>query len=366
MARGSAHLLRWLGPWSGPDAVPGAILRRTIQIDTDSGAFPAWWYTPTDRAMRGSWILAQGLHFLGPTDPRMDRFARILASAGFGVLMPHVRDYMRLMVTRRAIDDFAAAFERLLVLPDRAPGRPAIWSVSFGSLLALRLASHERLCQQVGGLMTFGGYGDWIETSSFCLTGEVDGRVVAGRDPLNQPAVFLNVLDRIEGAPDDTRGLKEAWLRYCQATWGQERFKRTEARFDVAHRLARDVPGPARELFLQGCGVGAESHGPAARAVARFPEAWAHLDPRPHLHRVRCPVCIVHAADDEVIPPKQRLVLAAALPDTIDVDVRLTGLYGHSDPDGSILSLRQARTAARELGTMLGLIRSLSAMPTRH
>ncbi len=360
-----AHLLRWLGPWAAQDAAPTRVLRRTVEVDTATGPFPAWWYTPTSGPRRGSWILAQGLHFLGPTDPRMDRFARVLAGAGFTVLMPHVRDYMQLLVTTRAIEDFEAAFGRLLTLPDRGPGRPAVWSVSFGSLLALRLAASERFADRVGGLMTFGGYGDWIETARFCLTGEVGAATVDRRDPLNQPAVFLNVLDRIEGAPEDPRRLSNAWRRYCRATWGLEVYKRTDARHKVAHTVASDVPVAERALFLAGCGVGEGSHEPAATAVARYPESWAHLDPRPHLHRVRCPVRIVHAADDDVIPPQQRLVIAAALPDTVDVEVHLTGLYGHSEPDASALSMRQARSALREVRTMIGLVRGFASLPAQ-
>lgn len=356
----TAHLLRWLGPWSS-GSTPRRVLRRQVSVPTPSGPFPAWWYTPTDRRMRGSWILSQGLHFLGPTDPRFDRFARILCSAGYGVFVPHVRDYMNLQVTNRAIEDFEAGFEVLWNLPDRPPGRPAIWSVSFGSLLALRLASSPRCADRVSGLMTFGAYGDWIETSHFCLTGEVDGAQAARRDPLNQPAVFINVIDRIESAPTDPTPLVETWRRYCRATWGQEVYKRTDARLDVARGLAPDVPESMRELFLAGCGVGEDSHVPAATAVARYPEAWAHLDPRPHLHRLRCPVRIVHAAHDDVIPPKQRLVIAAALPDAVDVEIRLTGLYGHSD--ASPLSLRQARSMARELRTMYGLVEALANLP---
>ena len=357
------ELLRWLGPWTAQTSLPTGVLRRTVTVPTDTGSFPAWWYTPTRGRGRGTWILAQGLHFLGPADPRIDRFARVLCSAGFCVFVPHVRDFMRLRVTARAIDDFEAAFAVLCDLPQRPVGKIAVWSVSFGSLLALRLAASPRFAHRVSGVMTFGGYGDWIETAHFCLTGEVDGAQAATRDPLNQPAVYINVADRIEGAPTDTSALARAWLRYCRHTWGKTVYKRTDARHDVALRLATDVPAPERDLFLKGCGVGVDSHQPAATAVARHPETWAHLDPRPHLHRVACPVRIVHAADDDVIPPKPRLVLASALSPSADVGVAVTGLYSHSEADASALSLRQTRAAVRELRTMVGLVGSLADLP---
>ena len=79
-------LARWLGPWADATRAPAVITRDTevaglrVRIYGDGG-------TP--------YLIAPGLHYAGPDDPRMDRFCRILAAAGHHVAAPFVPDVPR-------------------------------------------------------------------------------------------------------------------------------------------------------------------------------------------------------------------------------------------------------------------------------
>lgn len=387
MLRDLFTLARWLGPWAAERDAPRvgmtadgqrvAVLCRAVFIDRAGGSpFPAWVYTPAHHDPQGACLLAPGLHYAGPADPRMDRFCAILAASGQLVLAPFLPDFNELRVTARVIEDFAAAFDALLALPDHPRGRaPSVFSISFGSLPALRLAASARGREHLGGLMVFGGYFDFASTIRFCLTGEIEARHgdssdVSGkrpptRDPLNQPVVLMNVLEALDVPPDDRAVLRLWWRRYVKATWGRAELKRRGRYREVAERLARDAPARIREMFLIGCGVL-----PGAKElVDGVLDGWyrenSHLDPAPYLERIRCPVDLFHGVDDDVIPYQQALDLREALPPATQPRLYLTGLYGHTAAERQrdlpfLADLARLPQLVRELATMGGMLATLA------
>ena len=295
-------------------------------------------YRPRRRAY-GSVLLVPGLHFAGPDDPRLDRFAAILANAGLWVWAPFLPDFCDLRVDPRLISDTERALDGLLALDGRPRGKPAVLSISFGSLPALRLAASRT--DDIASLLVFGGFADWQETVRFSLHGG-DG---VPYDPLNKPAVFLNTV----AAPEPVRA---AWMAYVRETWGREDAKQEVLWRGIAERIASGLGHGHRTLFLRGCGVLPGGPEWVAEALAETHHDW--LDPRPHLSAIRCPVTIVHGRDDDVIPHTQAELLAAALP---HARVLLTGLFGHSGhAGGSVL---------RELRTMVAILRAIASGPTQ-
>src|SRR5580704_6955745 len=118
-------LARWLGPWAHPTAAPAVAL-----WETRVGATRVRLYG--DDSARSCVLIAPGLHYAGPDDPRLDRFCRILARAGHLVVAPFIRDYLALVPGRRAIADFADVFDALprLRRGERAR-KPIVFSISF-------------------------------------------------------------------------------------------------------------------------------------------------------------------------------------------------------------------------------------------
>mgnify|MGYP002629764103 CR=1 FL=1 len=342
----AARLARWLGPWA--DQVDHPPVSREEVLG--ASGLRARVYRPVARAARGSLLLVPGLHPEGPGDPRLDRFAAVLAGAGMVVYAPFMRDFMALRLKARLLDDARGALDGLLALPDRPAGRPGVFSVSFGSLPALSLAAERGA--ELGGVVTFGGYADWRRALAFCLTGAPG----VPHDPLNRPVVYLNLLPWLPGAPRDTASLVSAWMRFVEATWGRVEMKAPGASGPVARELAVSVQEDARGLFLEGCGAGEAGLTPAVRAALAAAGDRSWLDPRPLLARAGCRVTVVHGADDDVIPHTEADALYAALRPDRRAGHYVTGLYGHTGASGG----RGPVALAREFVDMMGIVRAIA------
>lgn len=346
---GVLSLIRWLGPWE-KDGVPRSVSRRSETL----GAMRAHVYSPAKP--HGAYVIAPGLHFLGPDDPRLDRFCRILAASGVYVVAPFLRDHTDLRVSARSADDLAEAFD----FTERLSPRPAIFSISFGSQPAIALAARDSHRDRVGALVLFGGFADFAASVRFCLTGRAEyqgAELSIPHDPLNAPVVWMHLLT-LTTLACDRDAVMRAWRTMVERTWGKMELKAKGARDPIAHEIAAELKAQDRAVFLLGCGLGEASVNPGEhleRALERVNELYAFTDPRADLARVRAPVAIVHGRDDDVIPWFEAEKLRDLAP---RARVMITGLYGHTGA-ASV----SPRVLVRELATMIGVVRTLAAAP---
>lgn len=340
------RLGRWLGPWVDPAARPAADVR-----DDDLEGMRIRIYHPHSRAARATMLIAPGLHYAAADDPRMDRFCRVLTTAGHRVVVPYLPDFLALVPTDRAKRDFLRAFDALPRWTGPGGRRPLVFSISFGSLLAFSLAAERG--GAIERLIIFGGYADLRETLRFALTGEVPGRRAAAHDPLNLPVVLMNLLDHVDPPVPDREALVAGWRRYVERTWGRAELKLDRRFAAVAEELAPSVPSSVRELFLVGTGARPGATALALPALAKLDAA--PLDPSPYLPRITGRVDLIHGVDDDVIPFEHAHALAAGLAHA-DVRVHLTGMYGHTGASRPPLG-----AAARELVTLVRVLRLLAA-----
>ncbi len=352
------RLARWLGPWAGDDKVPPEVVREERWFPHDgpgepaSGPLRAWIYRPTRQRAMGSVLLLHGLHYLGPSDPRMDRFARVLANAGRVVFAPFLQDFERLILAPSVLAQAEHALSSLCAMPDRPAGRPGVFSISFGVLPALHLASDEACARRIHAAVLFGGYARLPDVLRFCVRGEPG----IAHDPLNRPVVFMNLLSHLDHGLDDTGPLLSAWRAYVERTWGRPEFKRDGQADAVAREIAGSLDERARSLFARTTGIepGADTLLEAALARAGSSLDWLASEPR--ARGVRIPTYVLHGADDDVIPHGHAETLGAMLPEKFLRGVHVTGLYGHT---GS--SIRAAGSAAHELKTLLGALGAIAS-----
>lgn len=361
--RKAAALARWLGPWADAEATPSNVNRTTEVLDpaANGTAVKSYRYEPARGDVSGTYVVVQGLHYAGPDDPRLDRFCRVLASAGLLVLAPFVRDYLSLDVRHTAADDVAAACEHAVKLSaQRGLPRPALFSISFGSMPAIEVASSERHRDTLGGLVLFGGFYDFHAVIRFALTGRAfDGatEVTIPHDPLNAPAVFVNLAHHLE-IPGDAGPLVEAWRTITRRTWGRPELRPVARRIPMMEALARELPEEQRELFAIGCGLAPGGAALLEVGLARARDFFAFTHPAPRLARVTAPVVIGHGRDDDVIPFTEATKLREALPGDHPHRLHVTGMYGHT---GS--AMPTPGDVAGEAGTMLDTLYSVIDAP---
>lgn len=335
-----ATLLRWLGPW-GPEGKPKAVDRKEIVIDARHRQRPlrAYVYEPASKAT-GLYLILPGLHYLGPADTRLDRFASILSAAGYVVVAPFFPDAIALLLAPSMFDDADAALRFSIAEAERrALPPPALFSISFGSILALHLASNAEFDGKLSRAVLFGGYADLFPAVEYAVTGRAlhdvgksGGQALsAKRDPLNSPVVFMNLLPHLtlpDGADRDR--LMRAWRTMVHRTWGRMELKLDGARDPHAHAIARGLPGDLRLPFLRGCGLASGSFGWLKEGIAAAGDELAMFDAGDRPARAHTPFALVHGRDDDVIPYFESLKIASRLPPSLLKRTSITGLYGHT------------------------------------
>lgn len=358
----SAKLAWWLGPWSPRAARPRNVRRQTLRNIHSADGGPSYLYAPTDRPARVAWLISPGLHHEGPDDPRMDRFAAVLASTGAVVLSPRSPGLCSLQLGRDAVDSLARAHAVLCAAPEAAGLPVRIASVSVGALAALRLAATPGLANAanprnaatpgaIERVVVIGGYGD-----PEALMASLCGADPEPRDPLNQPVAFLTFVDDLPAPIHDRARLITAWRWFVRTAWPRDAWKRpgATAHHDAARELAREVDARDRDLFLVGCGAAPGGH--ALIRAAHAAGEYSFLDWRRHAAAIRADVVAVHGINDNVIPIGQLDALAAALPRARTVRL---GAFAHSRTVAGRDLLAHAPRLADEVRALRDVVRAL-------
>ena len=362
-------LLRWLGPWTRSDALPPGVLHEVWLLR--AGARPgrrgrregaaarrdrleAHVFRPSSPTL-GTYLVAPGIHFDGPEDPRFERFCRILAHAGFLVVAPTLPAFAEQVIARSVVDDFELV-ARALAERLGPGGRFSVFSISFGSWPALEIAA--RMPEHVSAVITFGGYAEFESAVRFAVDGVMrrpEGDLTLAHDPLNPPALFLNVLPWLE-VPGDTQALQETWREMMFRTWGRMELKQPGRLEPFGEELVARVPAAQRELFLVGCGLRPGGAELVEAALRRAGDAIHFASPTAALKAIRAPVWICHGRDDDVIPWGEAEKLHRALSGRVPARLLLTGLYGHTGT-----SWPSPGALAREARTLLEMMRALAS-----
>lgn len=353
---GLLRLAFFVGPWAPRALRPQAVQRREIDLGHGLGPAresvgPSYLYTPSDRPVRAAWLISPGLHADGPDDPRMDRFAAVLAASGTAVLSPRSPALVDLRLAEEVIPFLQHAARAFDLEPESAGVPLRVLGVSVGSLAALRLAADPDFASRIERLVLVGGYAD-----SRALIASLCGADTAHRDPLNRPTVFLTCLDHLPVTISDRARLVAAWHRFVKMAWKHDAWKQPGATAykDAAKQLASDVDPRDRELFLIGCAAE-----PGAHALIQAAFATGHydyLDPRPYLGGVRAEVSAIHGLSDPVVPIEQLELLLAALPRTRPIRL---GFFSHSRTVALSTMLRNLPRLVDEASAFAALMRAL-------
>lgn len=345
-----ARLAWWLGPWAPRGRGPAAVERAPLALGGGS-----YRYRPRAAPPRVAWLISPGLHPDGPDDPRVDRFARVLAAAGGLVLSPRSPTLTGLTLGAGAITDLAAARAALAAQPD-ARGLPVrIVSLSVGSLAALHLAADPAAA--ITRTVLLGGYVDPV-----AVVRAMSGADPVPRDPTNQPTVMMTFADDLPIAIADRAALVRAWAEVVRATWAVPAWTRpgSVAHHGVVRRIAATVTAADRDLFLMGCTLAPGGHALAAAAQAR--PRYAYLELRPLVPAIRAgggELWAFHGPHDDVVPFAQLAQVRAAAPWARCY--RLAGLdHGGPQPLRALVAGLAPRALAAELRSFAALCAALA------
>ena len=180
---------------------------------------------------------------------------------------------------------FLGAFDALNAHEYLPPGiKPGVFGISFGSWLAMKLATCERRNQALGACVVFGGYGNFREAVNFAVTGELHGEPYRHHDPRNVPAIYMHIAHTFGLDP---KVLQTAWLRYMQETWQIDAMRTPEA----CHKKRVHWPKSFPRTFVTY----------SSKVVVHYPEpprirqtlqdsSFDYLDTRPAFNHIQCPV----------------------------------------------------------------------------
>lgn len=345
------RLARWLGPWTNEDSSPTRISRRRVSLSPESA--PDASIYRAKRTPRRALLLLPGLHYEGPEHPGLDRLARVLASIGYLVMVPRIQAFADLQIRPEVYDQAEAALHALRGLQEYPTGsRTDLLSISFGSSLAIHLASQASLQDQIRRVLIYGGFADWKKTMRFALSGSASAK----HDPLNRPVIYMNLLDAFDVDAETRIELTEGWTRFCRDTWGRDEMKVPHAYSKTAREIARLIHPSSQSLFLEGCNVSphperADAH--CLEALKRSDFSW--LNQNSKCAKVRCPVTVIHGRDDDVIPYTQGKELFALLNAGSQHQLLISGLYAHTKAEKP-----SAGEGLKEFSTLFAILRVLA------
>jgi len=277
-----------------------------------------------------------------------------MASIGYLVMVPRVRAFSELQIRPDALLDAELALQAFRRLPDHPPGSSIdVMSISFGSALAIHLASHQELKRHVRRVVAYGGFYDWEATMRFALS----GRANDAHDPLNRPVVYLNLLEEFAIDHETRTELKAAWTEFCRLTWGREEMKTQNVHRKVANDLAERLHPDAQDLFLEGCNASRATDRSQERCLEALRTGdFRWLDLHAKCAQIRSPVTIIHGRSDDVIPHTEAERLSEAIGTGATTELLITGLYAHTKSDIPQRSnrLQEWRMILRILGALLG------------
>jgi acetyl esterase/lipase len=293
------------GPVRARIYAPMGAAERIAGATSSTGAAPACSGCSADAPSLPGIVIVHGVHRLGIDEPRLERFSRAVAAAGFAVLTPEIRELADYHVDPASIETIGASARALRA---RLGGGPVgVMGMSFGGGLSLLTAADPRFSDDIGLVVAVGAHHDLSRVSRFFTTSRVelpDGREEALA--AHEYGALVLVYSHIESffSPEDAPVAREAlklWL-----------WEEPEKAREMANHLRPDARSKVLSLFERRLDVIA----PELEAAMDLGQAeMARVSPSGRLDALKCPVFLLHGAGDSVIPAAETLWLAKEVPE---------------------------------------------------
>lgn len=290
------------------DAAPPLEEERT-SFHVGGRDIPARVYTPVDAPDAPVIVMVHGVHHKGIEEPRLQRFARAVARAGYVVMTPEVSELSDYHVAPGSIETVGAAVEHARARsPRNKKASVGLMGMSFGGGIALLTAADPRFADHVGFVVAIGAHDDLGRVSRFFVT---DTTV----DPSGKEAPFhaheygatVAVYSHVEAffPEGDVPGAKLALRKWLEEDRDAARAAAatlsTSSRVKVEKLFAADVPSLREEIL-------------AVLAKEDVQRDMKRMSPHGNLDGLRAEVFLLHGAGDSVIPATETAFLARDVP----------------------------------------------------
>ena len=313
-ARPAAHHARaatLLMTFSDPKASP-EVVEEVLSIDVPASAagpartVKARMFSPPGGGAkdRPAVVLVHGVQYRGIEEPRLQRFAKSVVSAGLVVLTPQVDELADYQVSARSIETVGASIRALRVRSGHA--KVGLMGTSFGGGVSLLTAADARFADEVAFVVAIGAHDDLGRVSRFFATDEIP-EVTGGLKKMHAHGYGAMVLVYTH-AEDFFPADDLATARESLRLWLWE--KRDSARA-TATKLSPASKAKMDQFFDED----ASTFRPALLAmIDRRTADMKGVSPHEHLAGLKAHVYLLHGAGDTVIPATETLWLANDVP----------------------------------------------------
>ncbi|MDB4933789.1 MAG: hypothetical protein JWP87_761 [Labilithrix sp.] len=258
--------------------------------------------TPKDRP---AVVLVHGVQYLGIEEPRLQRFAKSVVSAGIVVLTPQVDELADYEVSARSIETVGASIRALRARTGGA-SKVGLMGTSFGGGVSLLTAADARFANDVAFVVAIGAHDDLARVSGFFANDAIE-EVTGETKKLRAHGYGATVLVYTHAEDffpvEDVPAARDA-LRF----WLHE--KREAAR-ESAKALGPASRAKMDTLF----GPDLSSLRPEILAMIERRRAdMKTVSPHDRLGGLRARVYLLHGAGDTVIPATETMWLAKDVP----------------------------------------------------
>ncbi len=295
-------------------------------------------YRPADSPPKSGIILVPGISELGCYHPRLQALSRFVASQGFLVVTPDIRDFRRFEISPSSMDQIAFWFEQAHMMEGgQRLRRLGVGGISFSGTLALITAARPAIRENVAFVLAIGPYQNPLRCARQWFAADPSAEKVDAyptrfyakwiimlaalnllpsqpeRDFLHGVLVKLLLQQQVPPEPAGLSPEAQRWYRLAVMP---------------ADRADPDLAGAIEQYLL--------------------PTLYTQISPDDATTAVRCPVFLVHGAFDDLIPPEESRQLRSMIawaPSYLVISPFIT----HTHPLDKPLSTAQRANAVLDL-----------------
>ena len=293
-------------------------------VDTPQGKMRARYYLPRGVSSPPGMVVCHGVHHLGIDEPRMEKFARAIASSGVVVLTPELKELADYHIDPRSVTTIGRA---ALMLRKRVHKTGVgVLGLSFAGGLSLLAAADSDYAPAIDFVVAVGAHDDLERVARFFVTDEIaapDGSEVhlKAHDYGAVVLVYMFV-DSFFGGRDvpSAREAIRLWL------W---------EKFDDARAVAKKLSDAGqKELALVFEHREDVLRPEIEKVIAAHHEMMRRVSPHDDIAGLRARVFLLHGEGDTVIPASETRWLAHDAPQGSVEDAVVSRAIVHVDLEG--------------------------------